>query len=202
MKNSQSGRINVSLLIVLIIIVLVGLVVFIGTRRKTPQGQVPVTDATETVSVPAAQLGHDGLGRADATTRYPLDEFGAGIASRDVFMRDINGDGIADRITRTRVENGTDHYYDDYKLELRVGDSWQDITPADFRTIESAECALQRFVFVFDPTFQVIKISRPWRDSWTTPTMATRTVYRLGGAHLRAGEAKPLKEICNVADLF
>ncbi len=117
-------------------------------------------------------------------------------------MRDINGDGHADRITRTRIENGTDHYYDDYKIELYDGTNYRDVTPKDMRTIESADCALQRFQFVFRPTFHIIKISRPWRDTWTTPTMATRTTYRINGNEIRSGETMPVKEICNVADLF
>ncbi len=205
MKNSQSGRMGIALIIIGLIIAVGGLtyVLWMGRQSRPipPHGVTSPTIPSSDTRRAGAKFS-DGLGKPDATTRYELDEFGAGIARRDVFMRDINGDGHADRITRTRIENGTDHYYDDYKIELYDGTNYRDVTPKDMRTIESADCALQRFQFVFRPTFHIIKISRPWRDTWTTPTMATRTTYRINGNEIRSGETMPVKEICNVADLF
>ena len=142
----------------------------------------------------------DGLRNPDSTTEYALDEFGAGIASREVF--NIKGDGRRMRITRIYNATGTAHDYYEYKIELNTGDGYADITPAGFRTTEGADCALQKLRFIFTPEFSVIKISRKWEETWTTPTLATRTIYKLIGNELKEQESKPLKQICNVSDLF
>ena len=205
MKNYESGRMGPAILIVITAVVLAtfGVILWMrGGTNRTPQTIGVTSPAMETHDTPRGTTFSDGLGTPDATTRYELDDFGAGVARRDVFMRDINGDGEPDRITRTRVENGTDHYFDEYTIELKNGNSYTDITPPDMRTVESADCAVARYQFIFRPTFRIIKIARPWRDTWTTPTMATRTIYRLGDNTLRAGGAEPIKEVCNVADLF
>lgn len=144
----------------------------------------------------------DGLRNPDSTTSEPLDEFDAGIASREVFNIDINKDGKKDRITRTRVETGTDHFYFEYKIELNSNNRLVDITPKNFRTVEGADCALQKFRFSFAPEFQIVKISRPWQDSWVTPTTADRTVYTLSSEMLRASQPRPVSRVCNVSDLF
>lgn len=144
----------------------------------------------------------DGLKNPTESTEYELDDTGAGVASTDVYYQDINGDGVQDRITKTRNENGTAHYWEDYKIELNQNGRWRNITPDGFRTTEGAECSLQKIQFVFKPKFEVIKISRPWRESWTTPSMATKTVYKMQGDKLVAESTQKVGEICDVAELF
>jgi hypothetical protein len=55
---------------------------------------------------------------------------------------------------------------------------------------------------VFAPSFQVVKISRTWEDTWATPTMAARTIYSLIDGELHAGAPVQLEEICDVSELF
>lgn len=208
MKNER-GSVAMNVMLVLMLVV-IGVLVYLlrgGVNNDTgrnigigtsDRASAPVADSMPNPTAPFT----DGLGIANRTTEYPLDEFGAGIAATDVFIRDINDDGLPDRITRTRVENGTDHYYDDYVIELRDNDGYVDITPAEFRTVQGAECALQKIQFVFKPNFQVIKISRPWRDSWTTPTMATKTVYELVDGTLNEVQVTPMQYVCDVEELF
>lgn len=145
---------------------------------------------------------HDGLRMPNSVTEYELDDFGAGTASREIFNRDINGDGRNDRITRTLVENGTSHFYYDYKIEINQNGAMVDVTPPELRTIEGADCALQKIKFVFRPDFRIIKISRPWQDTWATPTMATETVYTIVGNRIGIATERPLKIICDVEELF
>lgn len=144
----------------------------------------------------------DGLKNPSESAEYELDETGAGIASNDVYYYDLNGDGIKDRITKTRNENGTAHYWEQYKIELNQNDRWHDITPDGFRTTEGAECSLQKIQFIFKPKFQAIKISRPWRESWTTPSMATKTIYKMHDNKLVAESSEQVGEICDVSELF
>ncbi|MBN1324847.1 MAG: hypothetical protein JW974_01370 [Alphaproteobacteria bacterium] len=144
----------------------------------------------------------DGLGNPNSTTQYDLDEFGAGIETSEVFNIDINGDNKKDKIIRNKYENGTDHFYYDYKIELNTANEFINITPIDFRTIEGAECSLQKLQFIFKPNFQVIKISRNWKESWVNPTMATKTVYNLIENQLKPVSSNKLKNICDVSELF
>lgn len=200
---------NILLMIMLIVI---GVLIYIlangGRAKLAPTFGIesPQTEAAQSNPVPASQnvTGEfsDGLGKPDSISQSSLDEFGAGIASVEIFNRDINGDGRADRITRTRVENGTPHFYYEYKIELNEGGKYIDITPDGFRTTEGADCALQKIRFSFKPDFMVTKISRKWRDTWTTPTMATKTTYALQGNRLNVTDSVQLKEICNVSELF
>lgn len=209
--NQQRGGIAMNILLVLMLAV-IGILIYMlanGGRfviGRTSGVDSPVGADTQISSgtTPRAVTGEfsDGLGKPDSISQNSLDEFGAGIASVEIFNRDINGDGRADRITRTRVENGTPHFYYEYKIELNENGRYIDITPDGFRTTEGADCALQKLHFSFKPDFIVTKISRKWRDTWTTPTMATKTTYALHGNHLNITDSVQLKEICNVADLF
>lgn len=144
----------------------------------------------------------DGLGRANSVTNGTLDEFGAGIAETSVFDHDINNDGRRDRITRTRIENGTAHFHYEYKIELNTPNGYVDITPDGFRTTEGATCALQKLRFYFKPDFHVEKISRPWQETWITPTMASRTNYTIKKDAFYASAPQQLRSVCNVSDLF
>ncbi len=142
---------------------------------------------------------NDGLGHPDNRINQIINNQTYTI---DTFNRDINSDGKIDKITRTHIENETAHFYDEYKIELNIDGILYNITPDDFRTINGADCALQLLHFTFNQNFGVKKISRPWQDTWDTPTMATKTEYRLYKNTLKITENQPLTTICDVSELF
>lgn len=213
MHQQQSGNVLLNVLLILMFIIIAVLIYILAggpmpTFTKTPTGvqspEMQFSDNNNLDVVIAANTGEfsDGLTNPDFSEQYQLDEFGTGVTERDIFDVDINNDGRRDRITRTRNENGTAHFYYQYTIELNNNGDFVDITPAGFRTVEGAECALQKLQFVFRPEFRVIKISRDWDTSWDTPTPATRTVYTISNNQISAETSTPLKTICDVTDLF
>lgn len=144
----------------------------------------------------------DGLTSPTTTTRDTTDDTGMGITETSVFYHDINGDGVKDRIIRSHHENGTAHEWDEYRVELANGANWRDITPDGFRTTTGAECSLQKLQFIFAPRFAVIKISRPWVDTWDTPSSATKTIYELYENQLVPTATTDMGVICDVSELF
>ena len=204
--KSQNGSIALNIMSILAVGALIALVYVLWTKdtskeQKTPSEYIPQPERTQPKYEPN-NVFTDGLTTPKESTEYELDDMGAGIASTDVYYQDINGDGVQDRITKTRNENGTAHYWEDYKIELNQNGRRRNITPDGFRTTEGAECSLQKIQFVFKPKFEVIKISRPWRESWTTPSMATKTIYKMQGDKLVAESTQEVGEICDVAELF
>lgn len=206
-KNYQSGNITLNILLIILLIVIAVLIYFlsggqmpkIGQSGGTQSPDMPVsTDRNSTTN----SVFSDGLSNSSFSEKYKLDEFGTGVSEKDIFDVDINGDGRNDRITRTRHENGTSHFYYQYKIELNQNGKFVDITPDGFRTTEGAECALQKLQFKFKPEFQVIKISRDWQDSWDTPTMATKTIYNIEKGSLQQVNVERMKTVCDVSDLF
>ncbi|MDE5615896.1 MAG: hypothetical protein K2I81_03640 [Alphaproteobacteria bacterium] len=211
MNSNQRGSIAINIILVLllaVIAVLIFLLMSDGMPRygRTIGTEAPVHDSQRPKQIPKAPQKSltfdDGLGRATSSTEYPLDDFGAGLARVDVFRHDINNDGRPDRITRSRVENGTDHFTYEYKIELNTDNGYMDITPDDFKTVEGAQCALQKIRFVFTPSFGVIKISRPWQDTWITPTVATRDTFSIIKDTIYHIDSQTLKSVCDVAELF
>ncbi len=211
--NNESGAILLNVLLIIMLVVIGGLVYLLmdndDATTTSPRGQDAITIAVDGVAkkTPDAQpVGDgaftDGLGRAARTQTYELDEFGAGIASVAIFEYDINNDGAPDRITRTRHENGTAHFYDEYKIELNNNNKYTDITPDGFRTTEGGECALQKLRFVFSPNFQIIKVSRPWESSWDTPSIATQTIYSIENNRLNISNQREIGTVCDVAELL
>lgn len=208
MKNER-GSVAINILMVIMVVMICVLGWLLVRTRNGGVGRTEGLDSpTRAVSIQSGNVNRggrfsDGLPMtADDTTKFELDEFGAGIAQIQVFYIDIDGDGHADRITRTRDENGTDHYSDIYSVELRRGDAFVDVTPPQLQTVQGAECALQRIQFVFKPDFRIIKISRPWRDSWTTPTLAEKTEYAFADGDLYPIQTVPMKVVCDVSELF
>lgn len=203
--NQQSGNILFNILLIIMFAIIAVLIYILAG------GPVPKIIRSGGVQSPNIQMPintnntgefSDGLINPDSAEKYQLDEYGAGISERDIFNRDINGDGRMDRITRTRNENGTSHFYYQYKIELNKDGEFVDITPDGFRTTEGAECSLQKLQFDFKPEFRVIKISRDWQDSWDNPTMATKTIYVFNNGNLTPIESSQMKVICDVKDLF
>ncbi len=207
--KSQRGATGLTVLLVIMLVV-IGVLGYMLIAGKTPQihrtnnVESPTINATNTTNQPAPtnKTESDGLINPDYSEQYELNEFGAGVARMDAFNRDINHDGRPDRIIRTRHENGTDHYYDQYQIAINNNGTYIDITPDGFRTTQGAECALQKLQFAFRPDFRVVKISRPWQESWTTPTMATETVYTIVKNKLQPISTRQLKVVCDVSDLF
>ncbi len=207
--TNERGNIALNILLIIMLVIIAVLIYILAggqLPKFTKTGGVnspvaPTPDTTQMFSQSGGSFS-DGLVNPDFSEQYQLDEFGAGISERDIFDRDIDGDGYRDRITRTRNENGTAHFYYEYKIELNKNGDFIDITPDGFRTTEGAECALTKLQFGFQPEFRVIKISRDWQDSWDTPTMATRTIYTFENHKIIPIESKPLKSVCNVVDLF
>ena len=107
-----------------------------------------------------------------------------------------------DKITRTHVATGNDHDYDEYKIELNNNGALVNITPRGFRTTRGADCALRLIRFDFAPNFHVTIISRPFQDTWDTPSVATKTVYDLDGNVIVAGQSSNLSSVCDVTTLF
>lgn len=206
-KHSQRGAVALNILIVLVLLVIGVLGYFLTRQRAATPGRTFGLDApsatrpTPTINVMNGEF-NDGLGTPTEFAEFELDEFGAGTARRDVFDRDIDGDGHTDRITRTRVENGTDHFYYEYKIERNIGGAMTNITPSGMRTVEGAQCSLAKIRFEFKPRFRIIKISRPWFDTWTTPTAAVRTEYALSDGGLVETDQSPVATVCDVVGLF
>lgn len=145
----------------------------------------------------------DGLTNPTSSTNFAPDELGAGTTNISVFERDLNGDGRDDRITRTHVETGTAHDYDEYKIEINRGNGeYVDVTPNDFRTVRSADCALSKLRFDFAPRFRVIKIARPLGDTWDTPTPAVRMVYAITNDAMAPVGTGDAGTVCDVTQLF
>lgn len=195
-------------LIIIIVLAIVGFAIYwFGFRTDKPAQPIPVANdlvVTEPVQRLHADRFDDGLRHADTTRRFQLDEMGEGLLSSEVFNVDINADGRPDKITRNRYENGTDHFYYDYTIELNTPNGYQNITPDQFRTIEGSECALRKIQFIFTPEFHIKVISRPWEESWVTPTMATITAYGFtnDGSQLNVLTQRDMQRICDVSELF
>lgn len=204
--HSEYGGIKLNILMIVLMGALIAVGYFLWNQKSKNIGanlgmgspQIQRAQINKNINTPFT----DGLGQAMSSTKYEPDETGAGITSNEIFQVDINKDGTPDRITRTHHESGTAHFWDEYKIELNQGGKFKNITPSGFRTTVGAECALQQLQFVFAPQFYVIKISRPWRDSWDTPSMATRTIYTFKDNKLVAGQPEQLKSVCDVTELF
>ncbi len=205
--KQQRGSIalNISLVIMLVVIGVLAYILMTGKDDKDDKTFAIQSPDTENTS-PAAgddQAFSDGLGQPGETIHPNVNEYGEGVSEIAVFYRDINADGHRDRITRRHIENATSHFYYEYKIELNTGTGeYLDITPPDFRTVTGTECALTLIQFRFMPEFHVVMISRPWRNSWTSPTQAMKTTYVINNSRLEISDASAGKTVCDVRDLF
>lgn len=203
--NNQSGNAWFYILLTILIIV-IGVLVYILAGGPMPRtgdtvGTKSPTMQVETMPETSGEFT-DGLNNPESSETFQLDEFGAGIAERDIFRVDINADNQPDRITRTRHENGTAHFYYEYTIEIADNGQFINITPNGFRTTEGPECALQKLQFTNSPKFRVVKISRNWRDTWETPTTATRTVYEYQDGKIVPTAQTEMEPVCDVRELF
>ena len=203
--NYETGSATLTILLIIMVIVIAFLIyLLLG-------GSIPKTNKTIGVESPKIETTlketknkefSDGLINPISSQRFNLSEFGEGISEKNVYEYDINNDGKKDRITRTKNENGTPHFYYEYKIELNKNGTFADITPEGFRTTEGAECALQKLQFIFKPDFKVIKISRDWKESWETPSLAIQTTYNFSDGKIVPKAEKEMKIVCDVTELF
>ncbi|MBE6459516.1 MAG: hypothetical protein E7009_00850 [Alphaproteobacteria bacterium] len=205
--KSQRGGTLVNVLLILMLAAICALM-FMMLKGDFSKSGTTTAHETPTISKPAPSAikpsgeFSDGLGAPDAVIRGTLDEFGAGIESVAEFNRDINNDGHMDRITRTHVATGNAHDYDEYKIEMNDNGIFSDITPKGFRTTHGADCALRLIQFHFTPAFGATIISRPFVDTWDTPSVATKTEYTLNTNKMIQGGTTKLSQVCDVSDLF
>lgn len=170
-------------------------------RSVSPMENATVISQTDNVANPEGFS--DGLTNPDSIIKYDLNEFDTGIAEKSIYYVDINKDGTKDKITKTFIETGNAHAYYEYKIELKSGDKYVDITPQNFRTTNGASCDLQQIKFSFKPKFKVTIISRGMGDLWNTPTMAYKQTFTLSSDNkMRASQKTQMRSICDVKELF
>ena len=198
-QNFESGSVIKNILIVLALII-TGVIIYVMTNQK--QQELHQTTITSSQTTEIQKKFTDGLTGPAITTTKKLNDFDEGVSEITIYNVDINSDGIPDKITKTYNDTGNAHSYYQYKIELNQNGQFQDITPDDFRTVQGADCVLQQIQFSFSPEFQINKISRPWQDSWDTPTIATQTIYNLVSEKLRPTRQEKLKSVCDVETLF
>ncbi len=203
--NYEKGSAILTILLIIMVVV-IGFLIYLLAGGSIPKATKTVGVESPTMEISASKTENeqfsDGLTNLVSSKKFNLNEFGEGIAEQNIYEYDINNDGKKDRITRTKNENGTPHFYYEYKIELNKNGSFVDITPEGFRTTEGAECALQKLQFVFKPDFKVIKISRDWKDSWDTPSLAIQTTYNFSDGKIISTSEKELQTICDVSELF
>lgn len=206
MKSQQGGiAVNVLLMILLASVCALLFMLINGDFQKSGTNtaiESPTINNHITKSKKQSGAFSDGLGTPDTITRGLLDEFGAGIESISEFARDINNDGTPDLITRTHIATGNAHDYDEYKIEINNNGKMQNITPKGFRTTHGADCALRLIQFHFAPTFGATIISRPFADTWDTPSVANKTEYVMENNKLSQHQTTQLGSVCDVSDLF
>ena len=169
--------------------------------KRSPMENATVISQTDNVANPEGFS--DGLTNPDSIIKYDLNEFDTGIAEKSIYYVDINKDGTKDKITKTFIETGNAHAYYEYKIELKSGDKYVDITPQNFRTTNGASCDLQQIKFSFKPKFKVTIISRGMGDLWNTPTMAYKQTFTLSSDNkMRASQKTQMRSICDVKELF
>ncbi len=189
-------------IVVLGILLIVGVMIiyFIGNNKHTKN--VVAETGSFIVSTESGETFSDGLQNSSNIRRFEPDDSGAGITEIAEYTYDINNDGRPDRITRSRVENGTVHFQYVYKIELNDNEKYVDITPRNFYTVEGAECALQKLQFSFKPDFSETKITRPMADDWNTPTQSTKTVFALWNNKIHTVSSIEYKTACDVSELY
>lgn len=205
--RSENGSVSTNILLVFTVILFVVLGYILlnkdsVTDNVTSSGTVAAHLSYNTDTKRPERTFSDGLTTPQNSENFALDETGAGVSVKDVFNIDINNDGQVDRIVRTRNESGTAHYWDEYRIEINNNGVFFNVAPDGLRTTQGAECALQKIQFIFEPEFKVIKISRPWENTWDTPTVATRTIYELKDNKIIQTSVTKLRSVCDVSELF
>ena len=198
----MNKRRNFILIIAIAVLCVLAFILYNQTKNKTdsaPESNIPVFSDE---FVHQKNTFSDGLKDPDSVTTYPLDEYGMGVSEKSIFYIDINRDKINDRITKTFVETGNAHSYYQYKIELNIDGKFVDITPNNFRTTNGDVCDLQQIQFVFKPNFKVILIYRELAETWDTPTVARKQVFKISGNKLKSDGTQSLRSVCDIKELF
>lgn len=205
MKN-QNGNIVTNITLSILVVAIGGLLYTLWKRQPENSVVNNIIENHETHQHDHKKLNasvfSDGLNKPESQFTQEPDETGAGIVNTAIFNIDINGDKLSDKITRIRHESGTAHFWDEYKIEINQNGKYKNITPNGFRTTIGAECALQQLQFKFKPYFHVVKISRQWKGTWDSPSMATRTIYTLDDNKFVSAPPQQLGVVCDVTELF
>lgn len=207
---TQSGNNVLRTILTIILLLVIAVLVYILSQKSMNDTDVSNIGVTSPVvaSAPRDTIPYDfdrfndGLAKPNAQTKNAPDEFGVGVTDVRIYNRDLNNDGRPDKITRTHIENGTSHFTNEYKIELATDIGYIDITPDNLKTVEGADCALQKLRFYFDPVFMIEKIGRNIGEDYVTPTMAYKTIYKMIDNQLVQISQTPITEICDVSDLF
>lgn len=168
--------------------------------KKEPTAQ-PVQIFSDDI-VKYSGIFSDGLNNPDSITTYELDEFGSGIAQKQVFYIDINQDDIKDRITKTLYETGNSHSYYEYKIEIKDQNKYVNITPNNIKTVNGEKCDLQQIQFSFKPSLKINVMYRELGNTWNEPTMAYLKTFSLQNNKLVESAPKKMRSICDVKELF
>ena len=144
----------------------------------------------------------DGLNNPDSITTYELDDFPDGLSQKQVFYIDVNGDGKNDKITKSFYETGNAHSYYEYKIEIKDGDKYVNITPQNLKTVNGANCDLQQIQFAFKPRFQINMIYREMGDTWNEPTMAYKKTFTIKDGKMISNSPQKMYSVCDVKQLF
>lgn len=207
---TQSGNNVLRNILTIILLLVIAVLVYILSQKNMNDTDVSNIGVTSPVvsSAPRDTIPYDfdrfndGLAKPNAQTKNAPDEFGVGVTDVRIYNRDLNNDGRPDKITRTHIENGTSHFTNEYKIELATDIGYIDITPDNLKTVEGADCALQKLRFYFDPVFMIEKIGRNIGEDYVTPTMAYKTIYKMIDNQLVQISQTPITEICDVSELF
>lgn len=199
MKKSNSIILFLSVLVFLGI----GFVVYqkYFQSSASPETTISTNSIDDNITIKSDGFS-DGLPKPDSVVNYPLDEFGTGVAQKQIYRIDINNDGQTDKITKTFVETGNAHSYYEYKIELRHGNEYIDVTPNNLKTTNGAECDLQQIQFSLKPQFSAKIIYRELGNYWNQPTVAKQKKLTLIGNKIQESEIKTLKSVCDVKVLF
>jgi hypothetical protein len=119
-----------------------------------------------------------------------------GVSHLATYFIDINNDSKKDKIIRGYFSVISAHGYAFYELYLNNGEKI-----AEFRTVEGADCFLEAYKFQFNP-FVLTKASRPWSETWATPTPTKIEKYKIIDDKLEKVSEKSGPEICDVRELL
>ncbi len=192
-------------IIFIIAIVILGVLVFMFSNKT--HNEIPVSNETMFVdfnkdTTNIKTIFSDGLRDPDSVTTYPLDKYGMGVSEKSIFYVDINRDKVKDRITKIFVETGNAHSYYQYKIELNIDGKFVDITPSNFRTTNGDVCDLQQIQFIFKPSFKVILIYRELAETWDSPSVARKQIFKISGNKFVSDSPKSLRSVCDIKELF
>lgn len=208
---------------IIIIGTLIGLFFISSSVKKKSETDIMIPEQTEMIytkkSLPAKPeiiTGFDdGLYKPWKVENGVLDQFGEGVISREIYKGVFGMQKIPYTIEKANIATNGRENFAEYKVVIhkKSGENNAtfsdhqkqvilDVTPQDLNTINGADCSLKRIKFGFDPSLTITVISRPFIDTWITPSMATMKRYTLKDNKMELIESKEIGVICDVTELF